>query len=89
VTSCRHLGSIYEQLTGNLGDAYLSWTEEKVECFVDGVVLHVRYEPFIFRTNCAIRQALLGARSRTVSGGLLQGKAPYSCGGGLSANVPN
>lgn len=37
-----HLSPIYRRLTGNQGDAYLSWTQERLLCFEDGVTLHVR-----------------------------------------------
>jgi hypothetical protein len=40
-----HLGRIYRQLTGNNGDAYLSYTAERRLLFSDGVNVNVRRGP--------------------------------------------
>ena len=37
-----HLGSIYQQLTAGKGDAYLSYTEDALLLFAEGVSFHVR-----------------------------------------------
>jgi hypothetical protein len=36
------LGGIYRQLTGNVGDAYCSYTAERRLLFSEGIVLNVR-----------------------------------------------
>lgn len=37
------LGSVYQQLTAGKGDAYLSYTEDALLLFADGVGFHVRF----------------------------------------------
>ena len=37
------LSATFQTLTGQQGDAYLSWTQERLLCFEDGVTLNIRW----------------------------------------------
>ena len=37
------LSAVYRSLAGHQGDAYLTWTQERLLCFEDGVTLNIRW----------------------------------------------
>lgn len=46
------LGSIYQKLTAGQGDAYLSFTEDALLLFAEGVHFHVRCDIAAGHTTC-------------------------------------